>query len=290
MPLIVGDAADWRASERALERGRVRAGDPAADGARGHLAAAAGRDGVAHQLRAARGRRSWRRRSTARRSSGGDAPGAGLRRPARRAHGAPRPAPVRGLFVTGTDTGVGKSVLAASICAALAGSGEAVAAFKPVVTGIDEPRGRLAARPRAARRGGERGPGARRRRALPVRAAAVAAPRRRAGRRAIEPPLSSPSARARRPARAAGLRGVGGLLGAAHARVPRARPRGRPRAAGGGRRPDRARDDQPHAADRRGRARGRAARGRRRDDPVAGAPRADRAVEPGDGRASAGCR
>jgi dethiobiotin synthetase len=48
---------------------------------------------------------------------------------------------VRGLFVTGTDTGVGKSVLAASICAALAGSGETVAAFKPAVTGIDEPEG-----------------------------------------------------------------------------------------------------------------------------------------------------
>jgi dethiobiotin synthetase len=38
---------------------------------------------------------------------------------------------VRGLFVTGTDTGVGKSVVAAAICAALAGRGERVAAFKP---------------------------------------------------------------------------------------------------------------------------------------------------------------
>jgi dethiobiotin synthetase len=44
----------------------------------------------------------------------------------------------RGLFVTGTDTGVGKSVLAASICAALAARGERVAAFKPAVTGVDE--------------------------------------------------------------------------------------------------------------------------------------------------------
>ena len=48
---------------------------------------------------------------------------------------------MRGLFVTGTDTGVGKSVLAASVCAALAARGERVAAFKPVVTGLDDERG-----------------------------------------------------------------------------------------------------------------------------------------------------
>jgi dethiobiotin synthetase len=48
---------------------------------------------------------------------------------------------VRGLFVTGTDTGVGKSVLAAAICAALRARGDAVAAFKPAVTGLDEPEG-----------------------------------------------------------------------------------------------------------------------------------------------------
>jgi dethiobiotin synthetase len=45
---------------------------------------------------------------------------------------------LRGLFVTGTDTEVGKSVVAACICAALAARGERVAAFKPVVTGLDE--------------------------------------------------------------------------------------------------------------------------------------------------------
>jgi len=48
---------------------------------------------------------------------------------------------LRGLFVTGTDTGVGKSVLAAAVCAALAQRGERVAAFKPVVTGTDDPPG-----------------------------------------------------------------------------------------------------------------------------------------------------
>jgi dethiobiotin synthetase len=45
---------------------------------------------------------------------------------------------VRGVFVTGTDTGVGKSIVAASICAACA---EPVVALKPVVTGLDEPPG-----------------------------------------------------------------------------------------------------------------------------------------------------
>jgi dethiobiotin synthetase len=48
---------------------------------------------------------------------------------------------MRGLFVSGTDTGVGKSVVAAALCAALAARGERVAAFKPVVTGLDDPPG-----------------------------------------------------------------------------------------------------------------------------------------------------
>lgn len=45
---------------------------------------------------------------------------------------------MRGFFVTGTDTGVGKSVLAAAVCVGLAARGRRVAAFKPVVTGLDE--------------------------------------------------------------------------------------------------------------------------------------------------------
>jgi dethiobiotin synthetase len=45
---------------------------------------------------------------------------------------------VRGVFVTGTDTGVGKTVVAGAICAACS---EPVAALKPVVTGLDEPPG-----------------------------------------------------------------------------------------------------------------------------------------------------
>jgi dethiobiotin synthetase len=46
---------------------------------------------------------------------------------------------VRGLFVTGTDTEVGKTVVAAAVTAALAAAGEPVGAYKPVVTGLDEP-------------------------------------------------------------------------------------------------------------------------------------------------------
>lgn len=45
---------------------------------------------------------------------------------------------MRGVFVTGTDTGAGKTVLASAICAALRVAGVRVAAFKPVVTGLDE--------------------------------------------------------------------------------------------------------------------------------------------------------
>jgi dethiobiotin synthetase len=46
---------------------------------------------------------------------------------------------VRGLFVTGTDTGVGKTVLSASLLAAMRSAGEPVSAYKPAVTGLDEP-------------------------------------------------------------------------------------------------------------------------------------------------------
>lgn len=45
---------------------------------------------------------------------------------------------MRGLFVTGTDTGVGKSVLSACLLAAMKAAGEPVRAYKPVVTGLDE--------------------------------------------------------------------------------------------------------------------------------------------------------
>src|SRR4051794_7880734 len=44
----------------------------------------------------------------------------------------------RGVFVTGTDTGVGKTVLSAAIATVLRRRGERVAAAKPVLSGTDE--------------------------------------------------------------------------------------------------------------------------------------------------------
>ena len=46
---------------------------------------------------------------------------------------------MRGLFVTGTGTGVGKTVLSAALLAAMSAAGAPVRAHKPVVTGLDEP-------------------------------------------------------------------------------------------------------------------------------------------------------
>jgi dethiobiotin synthetase len=63
---------------------------------------------------------------------------------------------LRGLFVTGTDTGVGKTILSAALVAAMTAGGERVRAFKPVVTGLDDadgaadPRGAGAAHPAGA--------------------------------------------------------------------------------------------------------------------------------------------
>jgi dethiobiotin synthetase len=48
---------------------------------------------------------------------------------------------MRGLFVTGTGTGVGKTILSAALLAAMRAAGEPVRAHKPVVTGLDEPAG-----------------------------------------------------------------------------------------------------------------------------------------------------
>jgi len=45
---------------------------------------------------------------------------------------------MRGLFITGTDTGAGKSILTASLLAAISDAGERVIAYKPVLTGLDE--------------------------------------------------------------------------------------------------------------------------------------------------------
>ena len=49
---------------------------------------------------------------------------------------------MRGLFVTGTGTGVGKTILSAALLAAMRAAGEPVRAHKPVLTGLQEPPGR----------------------------------------------------------------------------------------------------------------------------------------------------
>jgi dethiobiotin synthetase len=46
---------------------------------------------------------------------------------------------VRGCLVTGTDTGVGKTILSAAIAARLVTAGIPVRALKPILTGLDEP-------------------------------------------------------------------------------------------------------------------------------------------------------
>jgi dethiobiotin synthetase len=46
---------------------------------------------------------------------------------------------VRGIFVTGTGTEVGKTVVAAAIARTLAAKGRRLAVFKPAVTGLEEP-------------------------------------------------------------------------------------------------------------------------------------------------------
>jgi dethiobiotin synthetase len=45
---------------------------------------------------------------------------------------------MRGLFVTGTGTGVGKTIVSAALLAAMSAAGARVRAHKPVVTGLDE--------------------------------------------------------------------------------------------------------------------------------------------------------
>ena len=137
-------------------------------------------------------------------------------RPTRRSARRPRSSRValRGCFVTGTDTGAGKTVVAAAIAAALHARGERVAVWKPVVTGARRAR-RAAGWPAdhelLARAVGGQCP---RRDDRDVRPRRLAAPGGRAGRDDARP------RRARRaPARAAAAgadvlvaEGVGGLL------------------------------------------------------------------------------
>jgi dethiobiotin synthetase len=49
------------------------------------------------------------------------------------------PCSTAGVFVTGTGTGVGKTVVAAALARTAAASGERVSVFKPAVSGLDDP-------------------------------------------------------------------------------------------------------------------------------------------------------
>ena len=86
-------------------------------------------------------------------------------RPARRrrstaACSTTRVPPSRGLFVTGTDTEVGKTVVASAIAATLAAQGSASRVFKPVVTGLADPETRRPTTSGCARpRGSPQSPG-----------------------------------------------------------------------------------------------------------------------------------
>jgi dethiobiotin synthetase len=51
---------------------------------------------------------------------------------------APRSAPASGIFVTGTGTEIGKTVVAAVLARSIADHGASVAVFKPALTGMDE--------------------------------------------------------------------------------------------------------------------------------------------------------
>ncbi len=52
---------------------------------------------------------------------------------------------MQGLLITGTDTGVGKTIVSAALLAAMRSEGQRVRAYKPVVTGLED-RSEIAAR------------------------------------------------------------------------------------------------------------------------------------------------
>ena len=358
VPIVVGDPGmAMTLCEAVLDPRRVRAGDPPADRAGGHVPVAARRDGVApaaSELREAarviartarrlgvrapsempaeepepvRAERSAPTRdarpaparerrqartveveaydefevtaagiydgqadaypgaesdiSTPSRTTTPSCPTGSLARPERRRA-------LRGLFVTGTDTGVGKTILAAAIVAALRGGGARVGAFKPVLTGTDEPAGDW---PRDH-----------------DLLASIAAPARTRSRRCASARRSHRTwRRARgqddRPARAGplgerGSRGCGSpgrrrrrrAPRPAHPGILRARPGRRTRATSRRRGAARPRDHQPHAPHGRSRARRRPGRPRRRPHPLAHRADGDGAIERGDDRKARGRR
>ncbi len=127
VPLVIGDADEAvRASERALEMGvfaqAIRPPTVPADTSRLRLAVMASHTKT--ELREAAATLAAAVPASVRHRRPAEASRLGshgrVRRPARRR----LIRRLRGLFVTGTDTGVGKSVVSAAVCAALAEGGE----------------------------------------------------------------------------------------------------------------------------------------------------------------------
>ena len=136
--------------ERALQRGVVRAGDPAPhgrprDSSRLRLAAMATHTPAEMRWAAAQLAAAVQEAGAEPRAAGAAAARSCSCTTARASARRPPSAPRRrssvgtpGLFVTGTDTDVGKTVLASAVAATLAGEGERVRVFKPAVTGLAE--------------------------------------------------------------------------------------------------------------------------------------------------------
>ena len=187
-----------------------------------------------------------------------------------------------GVFVTGTGTEVGKTVVAAAIARTLAADGQRVAVFKPAVTGLDEgveTDHALLRRASGSDQSDEEiapyryGPPA-----SPHLAAALAGEE-------IDPErLRSAAARGRRERRRDRLRGRRRPPRPALPHLPRPRPRRRPRLPARRRRHPRPRHDQPHPADDRVRPRRRPRGRRRRPHPLARGTDRDRALQPRDDR------
>ncbi len=180
-------------------------------------------------------------------------------------HSPARPSPrVRGTFVTGTGTEVGKTVVAAVLARAQAAQRPGrVAVFKPAVSGLDELAGELPDHEllRLASDTSQSDD-----EIAPYRygPAGLPPPRGRDGGRGDRPgaaPSRGPCCGRR--ARPPGLRGGRRIPGPTDPRLPGAGPGSRVGAAGSDRRLTGPRHDQPHAADVGGGA-GRGPRGRRR--------------------------
>ena len=270
-PDRAGRGRRGRADDGALRAGagarRLRPGDPAADRARGLLAAALHGDGDPRPPRSCARRRA--QVGAAARELGL----AGRRVPAGRLSESAAMGAARGIFVTGTGTEVGKTVVAAALARTLAAAGSASPSSSPASpastnrqASADHELLRRAARARA-QSDEEIAPYRYGPPASPHLAAALAGEE-------IDPErLREAAAAAAAGADALVCEGVGGLLVAARARLPGPRPRGRPRLPARGRRPARPRHDQPHPADGRGRPRRRPRGRRRRPHPLAASSR-----------------